>query len=182
LDAAPALAQTASVPLKLFLPALNTGGDFQGSGKAPCSLNEAESAIAAAMKVHPNQKRAELVCDSTLAAVARARAKDMAERAYFSHVDPDGHGPNYLVSAAGYDLPDWYDRRAAANNLESIAAGYSNPNQAWSAWMDSAMHRLHILGLNDFYASQTRFGIGFYSLDGSPYADYWVIITAPPEE
>lgn len=37
---------------------------------------------------HPRQNRAELVCDSRLAALARAKAGDMGIRKYFGHENP----------------------------------------------------------------------------------------------
>lgn len=149
-----------------------------------CVLNAHEQAIAGFMQAHPEQGRAQMVCDPILAQVARARAADMAHRAYFGHTNPDGVGPNHLVRTAGYDLPGWYGQSLDANNIESIAAGYSTPEAVWDAWMTSPGHRRHVLASEGgsavgFYADQVAYGIGFYQLPESPYRWYWVVLSAP---
>jgi uncharacterized protein YkwD len=144
----------------------------------PCQLSAEEQQFFDLMKANPEQKRPTLVCNAILAQVARARAQDMADRNYFSHVNPDGYGPNYLVTAAGYTLPAFYSQSSNGNNIESIAAGYANDQAAWDALLSSEHHRTHVLGLDSFYAEQTDIGIGYVSVDNSEYVRYWVIITA----
>jgi len=39
--------------------------------------------------------------NENLAAVARAHSRDMLERRFFSHVNPDGHSPAERINAAG---------------------------------------------------------------------------------
>ena len=146
-----------------------------------CGLNEAETAVSQLATHHPNQGRITMTCDPTLAQVARARAQDMAQRNYFGHVNPDGYGPNYLVSQAGYNLPGWYGATQNSNNIESIAAGYATATDAFNAWLASTGHREHLLGESSFWADQTAFGIGYYYDPTSTYHHYWVFISAPPE-
>jgi uncharacterized protein YkwD len=146
-----------------------------------CQLNEYETRIAELMQTHPEQQRASLTCDPILAQVARERAVDMATRNYFDHTNPDGFGPNYLVRQAGYPLPSWYDTAPNANNVESIAAGYSTPDAAWQGWMGSTPHRTHLLGLDPFWAAQIEYGIGYAYNPASDYDHYWVVITAYKE-
>lgn len=43
-----------------------------------------------------------LVWNDTLARVAETKALDMANRNYFSHVDPDGYGMNHYINKAGF--------------------------------------------------------------------------------
>ena len=143
-----------------------------------CDPNPQEQAIADYMRDDPDQQRPFLNCDPILAQVARERAFDMGTRAYFSHTNPDGYGPNYLVQQAGYALPSWYGQEPDANNIESIAAGYATASAAWTGWMNSEGHRTHILGLIPFWAEQTDYGIGYAYVPGSPYGHYWVVITA----
>jgi uncharacterized protein YkwD len=157
--------------LSLFLPAL-----MAPSSDLECAPNTQEQQIADMMRNHPQQKRPSLTCDPILAQVARARAEDMRDRDYFSHTNPDGYGPNYLVRQAGYPLPDFYGDDAAANNIESIAGGYPTAADAFQGWMDSPGHRAHILGEHDFYAAQIDYGIGYAA--GGSYGHYWVVITA----
>jgi hypothetical protein len=167
---------------QLYVPmvAMNRG-PVEGSGDTPvaCALGAEETAVLTKMASHPDQRRHSLTCDPLLAAVARARAEDMAGRDYFSHTNPDGEGPNFLVEKAGYVLPEWYDHSRDANNLESIAAGFETPNDAWDAWMESRGHRTHLLALESFYAEQVMVGIGYAYGPESRFKQYWVVITAP---
>jgi uncharacterized protein YkwD len=104
----------------------------------------------------------------------------MAQRGYFDHVTPEGHGPNYLVRQAGYTLPSFYGTEPDANNIESIAGGYSTAEAVWGAWMSSTAHRNQLLGLQPFFAEQTEYGIGYAYDSESPLGYYWVVITARP--
>lgn len=139
-----------------------------------------EAEIASYMKVEPGQRRPALIYDPILAQVARARAADMAARNYFSHVNPDGIGPNYLVQQAGYVLPDWWGKALTSNYIESIAAGQTTSAATWSSWMGSSGHRTHLLATDAFYADQTRYGVGYFYSATSTYKHYWVVLTAPP--
>lgn len=137
-----------------------------------------ESEFADLMRNHPDQMRTKMVQNDRLTQVAEERALDMAARAYFSHTNPDGIGPNTLVEQSGYALPDWYCQDLACNNVESIAGGNGTPEDAFNNLLASAGHRSHLLGEIDFYAEQTDYGIGFVEVPGSPYTYYWAIITA----
>jgi uncharacterized protein YkwD len=159
----------------VFLPLVS-----RPEARPTCELNAQEQQIAQYMIDHPQQQRPSLTCHPILAQVARERARDMAARHYFSHVNPDGYGPNYLVEEAGYDLPDYYGSAPDANNIESIAGGYGTAEAAWQAWMDSEGHRTHLLGLAAFFAEQVDYGIGYVYDAESDYRHYWVVITAKP--
>ena len=125
------------------------------------------------------QQRAYMVEDATLADVAQSRAEDMAARGYFSHTNPDGNGANTLLRSAGYVLPSNYDQSADGNNVESIAAGQTNPKAAFDALVQSPSHRPHILGEDPYFREQTCYGIGHVYSPGSVYGHYWVVLTAP---
>ncbi|HRV94874.1 MAG TPA: CAP domain-containing protein [Anaerolineae bacterium] len=161
-----------TLPNKVYLPiVLNP----------PCLTAAEEAQLAQLLGQDPQQQRPSLTCNYILAQVARDRAADMAERKYFSHVNPDGYGPNYLVEQAGYVLPDYYGDDPKANYIESIAAGNSTATATWQQqWMNSPSHREHLLGLNDFYKNQIEYGIGYAYDPDSPYKYYWVVITAQP--
>jgi uncharacterized protein YkwD len=145
------------------------------------TLNSQEQAIATYMTTNPSQGRPYMVLDPIIQGVAEARAKDMAVRNYFGHVNPDGVAANYLLRKAGYQLPAWWGTDPTANYVESIAAGYASPTDTWNAWMSSAPHKTHLLGLNSFFATETHYGIGYYYDANSTYKYYWVVITAPPQ-
>lgn len=144
--------------------------------------NEVEIQIANLAINHPDQARPTMVYDPLLNLVARTKALDLARRSYFAHVDPDGYGPNKAVQLAGYGLPDWWGDNLDSNFIESIGGGYSSAQAAFDGWMNSAGHRRHLLAESDFYASQTRYGVGYAELPGSPYRRYYVFLSAPPNE
>lgn len=175
----PAHGQAPTPVYTLYLPLV---------ARDPCApLTPQEQAILDRLSDHPDQKRPDLRCDPILQRVARERALDMGQRNYFNHVNPDGYGPNALVRQAGYPLPDWYGQEPRANNIESIAY-YCTANppsdwgieRVWDNWMNSPGHREHLLGLADFYAAQTDYGIGYANVpgEGCTYRSYWVVITA----
>jgi hypothetical protein len=143
-----------------------------------CNPKDQEQQMAALMISDPGQQRASLTCHPALAQVARERALDMVNRNYFSHTNPDGYGPNYLVTQAGYVLPSYYETHLTANNIESIAAGNPTASLTWAQWMSSSGHRRHLLGTVSFFAEQIEYGIGY--ANGGIYGHYWVVITAKP--
>ena len=181
LTARPAAAQG----YQLFVPSVSTDGSAGGSGDdepiVQCILNENEQAIADLMVTDAGQQRVNPICDSILSQVARARARDMANRNYFSHTTPEGDGPNLLVREAGYPLPDWYGDDQGSNNIESIGAGYATPDENWTGWLNSSQHRTHVLGTQQFYADQRAYGVGYYYNPDSVYKHYWVFLSAPVE-
>ena len=142
--------------------------------------NVEEIALATLAKNHPGQQRATMVYDPILSMVARFRALDLGRRAYFAHVDPDGYAANKDVQLAGYVLPASYGNANATNSIESLGAGYFTAVDAFNGWVADPPHRQHVLGETAFYAQQTRYGMGYANVPGSPWTDYWVFITAPP--
>lgn len=143
-----------------------------------CTLRESEQQLVQFIASEPKQQRSHLTCDPTLVEVARQRAQDMAERDYFAHTTPDGHGPNHLVRQAGYELPPRYSTNLSANNVESIGAGYVTAEGVWKDLLESPSHRMHVLGTLSFYADQVEYGVGYAK--GGRYGHYWVVITAEP--
>lgn len=148
--------------------------------ESTCQLSAEEEAMAYLLTTSPDQQRPTLVCNAELTAIARSRAEDMAHRAYFAHVNPDGYGPNYLAQQTGYVLPSFYDQSPTGNNIESIGGGTNNAEAMWEAWMNSEKHSTHLLGANPFFKDQSEYGIGFIQSDDSQYKFYWVILSAQP--
>ncbi len=169
----------------IYIPSISTPGvDPVGAGErsVDCGLNTQEQRVAELMANDPNQARSNPVCDATLSQVARARARDMALRGYFSHTNPDGNGPNLLVRQAGYPLPDWYSSDPDSNNIESIGGGYESASAVWQGWLGSQSHRTHVLGTHSFYANQNAYGVGYYHNADAPLKHYWVFLSAPLPE
>lgn len=165
---------------KLYLPFLQTSTESRPVEADACELGEQVAHLLRLLRTHPDQRRLILRCSLQLTTVANARAVDMGERRYFSHVNPDGFGPNYLVRVAGYPLPATYGTTPESNNIESIGAGVGDADQMWNAWMGSQKHTTHLLGNNNFFAEQIDYGIGFAQVPDSPYQFYWVFISAKP--
>lgn len=158
---------------------LCTGALLQAEPFVPSAQ---ELAMAALVTGNSEQKREFMARSDILCRVARARAADLAKRAYFAHVNPDGVGPNYLVRQAGYALPTWWGFGMKDNYIESIAAGQSSASGTFTSWMNSAPHKEHVLGKTDFYQNEVVYGVGYAHVPGSRYTDYWVFLSAPAEE
>lgn len=92
-----------------------------------------------------------------VALVAREHSKDMAERDFFSHDNPDGEDPFDRMENAGISF---------SSGAENIAYGYSNAVKVHEAWMNSKGHRRNILRDND------RLGVGVY-MDEDSYTPYY---------
>ena len=144
-------------------------------------LSAEEAEVEKYLLAQSGQQHPTLKLNSILVEQARRKAKDMAERVYFDHVDPDGFGPNYWVLKAGYQLPDYYGTAPNANYIESIGAGYADAATVWEAWMLSPGHRAHLLGENQFYRDQIEVGIGYYYKANGSYSHYWVVLIAEPK-
>lgn len=144
--------------------------------------NAMELALSHLLENHPDQRRYPMTVHPVIAQVARNKAIDMAVRAYVGHVDPDGHGANWLLRQAGYSLPDFYGKEPDDNNVEALEhGGDGNIEDAWPRWLASEGHRIHLLGLDKFYWVQTNYGVGYAHVEGSTKIHYYVFMSAPPE-
>lgn len=174
----PASRTVAASPPWLSTTSVPVSAEAVDTGACDGLLNPQEQALARLFEKDRDQRRPVRHCDPILTRVARARALDMATRGYFSHVTPDGNGPNIQVVRAGYALPRFYSSKRKANNIEVISAGDDTAAEAWSDWLHSRHHRRQVLGLERFFADQTDYGVGFADRPGSRYGRYWVLITA----
>ena len=100
-----------------------------------------------------------LTYNAHLRCAARMQSKDLAVRAFFDHVNPDGDGPDARITEAGYS---W------STCGENIAAGQTTPEEVVDAWMNSPGHCANIM-----HAAFAELGVGYYFLAGSPYGHYW---------
>ena len=174
--------------LSLFLKPFSPALDKQEAQKAYLLLNKVRTNpalfaeempfLTEIAKTHP------LLWNDTLAAVAEAKALDMATRKYIGHVDPDGYGMNYLINKAGYKLKDKWLATKEANYFESLSAGAPNGEAAIRNLLidkdiPSFGHRKHLLGLDEWNAGMVDIGIGYAIPDGnSPYKSYVCVLIA----
>lgn len=117
-----------------------------------------------------NGERAErgkgpLSIDSRLVQAARRHSQDMAINNFFSHYGSDGSSPFDRIRDAGYSF---------TTAGETIAGGYTSPEAAVDAWMNSPPHRNILLG------NYVDVGVGYaYNVD-STYRHYWTADFAVP--
>ncbi|XVJ75188.1 CAP domain-containing protein [Streptomyces sp. JH002] len=125
----------------------------------PSPSQDAASAQADAVLRLVNEERAKAGCrplvrDAALATLATDFSRDMAQRGYFSHTDPDGRTPWDRAQAAGI----------ANMGGENIARGQQDAQAVMDSWMNSEGHRANILNC-DF----TTLGVGVHLGDGGPW-------------
>lgn len=116
-----------------------------------------------------NQERekagvAPLENNSIMTQYAKTKSKDMGERQYFSHENPEGNLMNVFMQQDGIQYQAWGENIAYIGgdmneSLETIA------NQFMLNWMNSQGHRENILSPNF-----TGLGIGVYRVGNKIYA------------
>jgi uncharacterized protein YkwD len=84
-------------------------------------------------------------------------SKDMVERGYFSHTNPDDQSPWDRIALAEYP---------SSPTGENIAAGQASPAAVLSSWMNSPGHCRNIMNPNS-----NEIGVGYYP--GGGYGHYW---------
>jgi hypothetical protein len=107
--------------------------------------------LSSAMVVETNIDRKsenlpELTVNPLLEEAARQKAKDMAEKGYFSHIGPGGEEPWKWMKGVGY-----YYLSAG----ENLAINFTDSKDVTDAWMNSPAHRSNMLSGNF-----TEIGIG----------------------
>lgn len=98
-----------------------------------------------------NDHRASVGCgplewNSSVAEVAQGHSRDMVQRDFFDHDNPDGASPFDRLRAAGIS----YSRAA-----ENIAWGYSSAEAVLDGWINSPGHRANLEN-----CSLTQHGVG----------------------
>ncbi len=100
-----------------------------------------------------------LASDEQLRCAARLHSRDMGERGYFDHLDPEGVDPGVRIQAAEYHgLPGG----------ENIAAGARTPDEVVEGWMGSDGHCANIMR-----PEFDEIGVGYAEVPGSPWRIYW---------
>lgn len=149
------------------------------------TLEEARNELELALLIRfsPLQQRENLWWSSALYQAARRQAQSMADRGYFSHVDPEGFGPNYWAYKAGFRFPDSYNSTdLGVNYIESLSAGQSTAQKAWDALIESPSHSQHLLGKIPFYKAQTWYAVGYVFKEESIYKYYYSVMIAQANE
>lgn len=101
---------------------------------------------------------APLVMQPNLRCAARVHSKDMADRGFFDHVNPDGDDPFDRMMKAGYVI--------MTTAGENIAAGNATAEATMAQWMNSDGHCANIM--NPDYK---EIGVGYYP--GGQWGHLW---------
>ena len=107
-----------------------------------------------------------LVFDADLRCAARNHSKDMAERDFFSHENPEGETVYDREIKAGYP---------AAMAGENIAGGQETPEAVLEAWLGSPGHCANVM--SPYFADAA---IGYYYAPTSTYRHYWTFDLGTP--
>lgn len=99
-----------------------------------------------------------LTMDPNLRCAGRMHSKDMADRDFFSHTNPDNESPWDRMDKAGYG--------AYSNAGENIAAGSPDAAGTMDQWMNSDGHCANIMN-PDF----EHIGVGYHP--GGQYGHLW---------
>lgn len=98
-----------------------------------------------------------LTLSTKLTEIANVKARDMADKNYFSHNSPTYGTPFAMLKNFGVSY------RAAGEN---IAMGQKTPREVMTAWLNSTGHRANILNVQ-----YEQLGVGYYKKNNTPY---WV--------
>jgi|GEM_PF-1993763 len=158
-----------------------SGTDSGGSGSTATSADEA-ALVAAENQLkdlvdteRAKQGKEALEWDESLRSIARAHSRDMAEKGYFGHVNPDGQGPEERLNNAGVQFD------AVAENIAQNDNSVDPAGQALTDWMSPDKGK----SVADFNNILDIGGIGYrrvcIGIWRSSYGSYFItmIIYAP---
>lgn len=127
------------------------GSDATGPGGPVIGTDPEVAEFTEAMNAHRETVGcAPLTWNAAVAAVAEAHSRDMMERGFFSHTNPDGEDPFDRLSAAGIS---W-----SGGAGENIAYGTSDGTTVLGLWLNSPGHRANIEN-----CGYTHHGVGLVS-------------------
>lgn len=123
----------ALVAIKLVLP-------YGGAGLADISSTlqplDTGVVVQATNQARSSAALPALARSKALDAAAQAKLDDMTRRGYFAHVSPIGQQAWDFIVHAGYSYK---------NAGENLARGFTDPNAAVTAWLNSPTHRQNIV-------------------------------------
>ena len=156
------------------LPSGSTGTSTNKSGTGDSDAQkldgrQAETTQAQAVLDLVNAERRKagvpaLTLSDKLTNIAYTKAKDMADKNYFSHQSPTYGSPFDMLKQFGVSY---------SYAGENIAAGQKSAEEVMNSWMNSSGHRQNILNKN-----YTQLGVGFYR--GGQYGTEWVQLFIKP--
>jgi uncharacterized YkwD family protein len=156
------------------LPDGSTGTSTSESGTGDSDAQKSETTQAEMTQAEAvlklvNQERAKvgvqpLTLSEKLTSIANTKAKDMADKGYFSHNSPTYGSPFDMLKQFGVSY---------SYAGENIAAGQKSAEEVMNSWMNSSGHKANILNKN-----YTQIGVGF--VRGGEYGTEWVQLFIKP--
>ena len=144
-----------------------SAGDSAGSQTDEPTTAEMTQAEAILKLVNAERQKAgvsALTLSTKLTDIANTKAKDMADKNYFSHDSPTYGSPFDMLKHFGVSY---------SYAGENIAAGQKSAEEVMNSWMNSSGHKANILNKN-----YTQLGVGFYR--GGQYGTEWVQLFIKP--
>lgn len=142
-----------------------------GTGDSDAQESRGETTSSEAQQVLNlvNKERAKvgvqpLTLSEKLTSIANTKAKDMADKNYFSHTSPTYGSPFDMLKQFGVSY---------SYAGENIAAGQKTPEEVMNSWMNSSGHKANILNKN-----YTQLGVGY--VKGGQYGTEWVQLFIKP--
>lgn len=154
-----AILSPACAPLSPVIPPPGTANDACASVGSPS--NPAQQEMFNAVNLWRQQNGLPTLAYSTkLEQAANAHARDMYDRHFFSHTNPDGETPLDRANEAGFCTT------SSRTVGENIAQNQQTVAEVQAAWQNSAGHNENMLRPDFEYV-----GMGYYN---SPDGPYWV--------
>ena len=138
--------------------------DAQNSEGRQAEMTQAEAILKLVNKERQKAGVPDLTLSDALTNVAYTKAKDMADKNYFSHESPTYGSPFDMMKQFGISF---------SYAGENIAAGQKTAEEVMNSWMNSSGHKANILNEN-----YTQLGVGFYR--GGQYGTEWVQMFIKP--
>lgn len=138
--------------------------DAQDSKVTQAEMTQAEAVLKLVNQERKKAGVSPLTLSDKLTSIANTKAKDMADKGYFSHQSPTYGSPFDMLKQFGVSY---------SYAGENIAAGQKSAEEVMNSWMNSSGHKANILNKN-----YTQLGVGFYR--GGEYGTEWVQLFIKP--
>lgn len=138
--------------------------DSQKSEETTSEMTQAEAVLKLVNAERSKAGLQPLTLSEKLTNIAYTKAKDMADKGYFSHESPTYGSPFDMLKQFGVSY---------SYAGENIAAGQKTAEEVMNSWMNSSGHKANILNKN-----YTQLGVGFYR--GGEYGTEWVQLFIKP--
>ena len=124
---------------------------------------------------HELQQRPALECSEELNRIAHKKLEVLVVSPEFWH-QAGRMTPNQWLRHHGYDLSISYP--FIGNQVEALAGGEPEPDDAFQAFLKSQSHRNLLLGQDAFFKAQNQIGVAYLKDPDSDFLHYWAVLIA----